>query len=146
MRHGFPPTPDRIFYRRCPVGAGVLVLVAIADIAYLFSISPNFFNSSDDFKPTPFREKEAPEVDREQTERDFAFKEVQRAIVYRLGPESLQEIEWLDRRHEGHRGWYFYEGRLRVMDWKERERIFEYTVTLELNPDDEWKILSIAVE
>jgi hypothetical protein len=67
-------------------------------------------------------------------------------VLLRLGSQNLKEVEWLERRHEGHLGWYSYEGNVKITDWQGQERVSEYLVVVELNADDGWDVSSISVK
>lgn len=144
MGRGLPPSYDRIVFRRRLVIGYMLAVFAI--VGFAFFLFPEFLGTPQDFDPAPYQEEATPKTELEMSELASAFQAVQQAVLDRLGPQYLKEVKWLERRHQGHWGWYSYEGRLGVVGRRGQERSFEYVVVVQLSPDGEWEVLSITVE
>ncbi|MCP4643151.1 MAG: hypothetical protein GY851_22075 [bacterium] len=137
---GGPPIYDRIVVRRRMAAAAVVVLLLF--VGGLVGL----MRSGGGLPP------EGPEPDGMDTftrdearELEDAYEAAQRYVLGELRGGRVREVDWGPRMHEGHLGWYRFEGPLDVTGRDGKVHPFRYDCAVSLTPQQDWKLEQIAV-
>ena len=146
MRHrGIPPSLERREFRRraatmivgfVALGLGLLVLVAVRT-EYARRSFEKLYSADGELGKTK------PDSDEERVD---AFAAVQDYVLQQLGAVGTEEVAWNDTRHEGHHGYYVFEGVLGIGLAGGGEHAFTYTATVTGSVRDGWELEQIEVQ
>jgi hypothetical protein len=139
---GITPSLDRIAYRRraliLAAAAVAMMLVALVAISGVDGVS---------LTPRQLRETLAVGPEQPAVEELGAAIEAARGFALdRFREERIDGVAWANTRHEGHLGWYRIEEEFLVTDASGQTHGFTYTIAVNLSPEGEWTLQSIAVD
>lgn len=138
-----PLSPDRIAYRR-KVGFVAAAAVVIGVPLYAFVLM-NLQNASKANSIVPFSEKDGGKADDSRDLAD-AYRAVKRAVVEKMGPEYIRDLNWLEQHHEGQDGWYSIDGRVETSNKEGARMTFSFSAIAELDEDGNWNVSSVDGE
>jgi len=92
-------------------------------------------------------ERFAEEGDEAQSREELAsaFAVTQRFVLQQLDVGRIRNVAWVEKHHEGHRGWYKFNGRIAVKDTDDNVYELRYEVVVSLDARGAWVLEDIRV-
>ena len=144
MARGIPPSLDRMALSRnlLLMGAVCLVVIVVGVVVITRSRAGLDSLGSEELGQGLGR---SGHFKSEQEELGSALAMAQRYVLRQLNPSRVRNVAWIETHHEGHRGWYKFDGYLQVEDTDGKAHRLSYTVVLHLDVGGQWVLEDVEV-
>ena len=136
---GIPPSFEQLLLRRIMAAVAALIVVSTALVLGWFYRS-NLLGASGELHLYEPGQTEA------LRELAAGWEAVRPMVLHRLEMPGVTGIDWGERYHEGHHGWYRFEGALRVLDAAGQPHGFHFKAEVHKEGADTWVLERMELE
>lgn len=139
MGRGLGPSLDQqdLARRRILLAVGVAAVVLAGGLLVL--------RQPDWERREAFYDSLEPDLPSGEEDRPAAFAAAKSYVLGQLNAAAIRRLVWLEVHHEGHYGYYRFDGRIAVEDIEKRVRRMPFEVAVSRREDGSWKLEQVRI-